>query len=61
MHDAPHRPTLSLPYRLGRADALAFTIATHTLNFWEKFRLTLIIGVVGLAIGLLPEDMARGA
>lgn len=50
-------PVRTLAYTVARADALAFTMLRHELSGWDKFRLLVLIGLAGLAAGMVPEDI----
>lgn len=52
-----HRPLSTYRFTLTPADRLAFAMLRRELTGWEKFRLIVIIGIAGMAAGLLPEDM----
>jgi hypothetical protein len=61
MRETPIRPERVLRYSLGPADRLAFVMLRHELRGWEKLRLLAVVGVAGLATGLLPEGMGAVA
>jgi len=50
-------PLSTYRFSLTPADRLAFAMLRRELTGWEKFRLIIIVGIAGLAAGMLPEDM----
>lgn len=57
MPETSNRSERLLRYTLGPADSLAFAILRHELTGWQKLRLLVIVGLSGLATGMLPTDI----
>ncbi|MGB6117223.1 MAG: hypothetical protein WBF87_03300 [Mesorhizobium sp.] len=58
MQDTSARPLRVLQFQLSRKDAHAFASLGRELRGSEKFQMLVVIGLVGLPIGLLPDDMS---